>query len=52
LAYSVNKEKGEFDFPIIYAEPNKKVIEILENSQNLDEAIGKVININWPNNLF
>jgi transglutaminase-like putative cysteine protease len=47
LAYSVNEEKGEFDFPIVYAEPDKKVIEILKNSHNLDEAIQKVISINW-----
>jgi transglutaminase-like putative cysteine protease len=47
LAYSVNEDKGEVDFSVIYAEPNKKVIEILENSQNLDEAIKKVINTNW-----
>lgn len=52
LAYSVDEEKGEFDFPIIYAEPNKKVIDILKNSQNLDEAIGKVINVNWHQELM
>lgn len=52
LAYNVDDGKGEFDFPIIYAEPNKKVIDILKNSQNLDEAIGKVINVNWHQELM
>ena len=47
LAYTVNEDKGEVDFPVIYVEPNKKVIEILKNSQNLNEAIRKVINTNW-----
>ena len=52
LAYPVNKDKGETDFPIIYTEPNKKVIEILKNSKNLNEAIQKVININWLQELM
>ncbi|HML05223.1 MAG TPA: hypothetical protein VK426_05575, partial [Methanobacterium sp.] len=52
LAYPVNKDKGEIDFPIIYTEPNKKVIEILKNSKNLNEAIQKVININWLQELM
>lgn len=52
LAYSVNEDKGEVDFPVVYVEPNKKVIEILKNSKNLDEAIREVINTNWLNFLF
>lgn len=52
LAYMVDEGKGEFDFPIVYAEPNKKVVEILKNSQNLDEAIRKVISINWLHELM
>lgn len=47
LAYKVNEEKGEFDFPIVYAEPDKKIIEILKNNHNLDEAIQEMISINW-----
>ncbi|MGF7117144.1 transglutaminase-like domain-containing protein [Methanobacterium oryzae] len=47
LAYSVNEEKGEVDFPTIYSEPNKKVIEILKTSKNLTEAMNKVINTEW-----
>lgn len=49
LAYLVNKDKGEVDFPTIYAEPNKSVIEILQNSQNLKDAIDKVLNTEWLN---
>lgn len=52
LAYNVNEGKGEFDFPIIYAEPDKKVIEILKSSQDLDEAIGKVTGVNWLQELM
>lgn len=47
LAYSPNKEKGEVDFPTIYAEPNKKVIEILQNSQNLKDAVDNVLATEW-----
>ncbi len=47
LAYLVNEEKGEFNFPIIFSKPNNKVVEILKNSHNLDEAIQKVISVNW-----
>lgn len=52
LAYPVNEDKGEVDFPVIYTEPNKKVIEIFKNSQNLDESIRKVINVNWHQELM
>lgn len=47
LAYSVNEEKGEVDFPTIYSKPNKKVIEILKTNKNLTEAMNKVINTEW-----
>jgi transglutaminase-like putative cysteine protease len=48
LAY-LPKEKEEVDFPIIYSEPNKRVIEILKNSQNLKNAIDKVLTTEWLN---
>ena len=48
LAYSPRVEKGEVDFPNLYAEPNEKVIQILENSKNLNEALENVFNTNWP----
>ncbi|MGB9936521.1 MAG: transglutaminase-like domain-containing protein [Methanobacterium sp.] len=47
LAYKVNEEKGEFDFPIIYDRPNERIIDILKNSENLDGAIEKVVSTNW-----
>jgi transglutaminase-like putative cysteine protease len=47
LAYLVNKDKGEVDFPTIYAEPNKTVIEILQNSQNLRDVIDNVLTTEW-----
>ncbi|MDI6644745.1 MAG: transglutaminase-like domain-containing protein [Methanobacteriaceae archaeon] len=47
LAYNIKKEKGELDFPTIYAQPNRKVIKILEKSSNLDEALDKVFNTSW-----
>lgn len=49
LAYSPNKENREVYFPIIYAEPNKTVIRILQNSQNLKDAVNKVMGIEWSN---
>ena len=48
LAYSPRVEKGEVDFLNLYAEPNEKVIQILENSLNLTEALENVFNTNWP----
>jgi len=47
LAYSPNKEKEEFNFQAIYSYPNKKVIEILKNSKNLNDALKKVIETDW-----
>jgi transglutaminase-like putative cysteine protease len=47
LAYSPRKEKNEVDFRVIYAEPNKKVVEILSNSKNLNEALDSVFNTEW-----
>ncbi len=41
LAYSPIKEKGEVDFPTICAEPNKKVIEILQRQQKFKRCSGK-----------
>lgn len=49
LAYPVNKDKGEVDFPTIYVEPNKAVMGILQNSQNLKDAINKVLITEWLN---
>lgn len=43
LAYPVDEEKGEVDFPIIYSEPNENVIEILKGSGSLTEAVEKII---------
>ena len=47
LAYSPREEKNEVDFRVIYAEPNKKVVEILNNSKNLNEALDCVFNTEW-----
>lgn len=42
LAFQVRKELGEVDFPVIYAEPNKKVVNVLKNSANLDELVNNL----------
>jgi transglutaminase-like putative cysteine protease len=47
LAYSPKEEKNEVDFRVIYAEPNKKVVEILGQSRNLTEALDKIFDTNW-----
>jgi len=47
LAYPVDEEKGEVDFLTIYPEPNEKVIEILEGSRSLTEAVEKIISTDW-----
>ncbi|MDI6724652.1 MAG: transglutaminase family protein [Methanobacterium sp.] len=47
LAYPVDEEKGEVDFLTIYSEPNEKVIEILEGSRSLTEAVEKIISTDW-----
>ncbi len=47
LAYSPKPENGEIDFPTIYSEPDKKVVEILKQSNDLTEALDKIFNTNW-----
>ncbi|MBI5679653.1 MAG: transglutaminase domain-containing protein [Methanobacterium sp.] len=47
LAYSPIKKSGEIDYPTIYASPNTKVIEILRNSTNLDEAFDLIVNTDF-----
>ena len=47
LAYSPREEKNEVDFPIIYAEPDKRVINILSGSKDLTEALDKIFNTEW-----
>jgi len=47
LAYPVDEEKGEVDFPTIYSEPNEMVIEILKGSRSLTEAVEKIISTDW-----
>ena len=47
IAYSPIKEKNEADFPIIYAEPDKRVINILGGSKGLTKALNKVFNTKW-----
>jgi len=36
LAFTVRRDMGEEDIPVIYAEPDKLVIRILENSKNFE----------------
>lgn len=47
LAYYPNKEIGEVDFYVIYSEPNKKAVKILEGSENLNEAVKRIIDTGW-----
>lgn len=47
LAYYPVEKKGEIDYPIIYAHPNTKVIEILKNSRKLEEAIDLIVNTDF-----
>ena len=47
LAYLPEKEKNEVDFKVIYAEPDKRVVEILRQSRNLNEALDKIFNTSW-----
>lgn len=47
LAYLPEEEKNEVDFKVIYAEPDKRVVEILGQSRNLNEALDKIFNTNW-----
>jgi len=43
LAY-YPKRNGEIDFPVIYVEPNKMIVEILGRSKNFTEAMENIIN--------
>ena len=47
LAYLPEEEKNEVDFKVIYAEPDKRVVEILGQSRNLNEALDKIFNTSW-----
>ncbi len=47
LAYLPEEEKNEVDFKVIYAEPDKRVVEILRQSRNLNEALDKIFNTSW-----
>ncbi|MGB9978814.1 transglutaminase-like domain-containing protein [Methanobacterium sp.] len=47
LAYSPKEEKNEVDFGVICAEPDKRVVEILRHSRNLDEALDRIFDTNW-----
>ena len=47
LAYLPKEEKNEVDFKVIYAEPDKRVVEILGHSRNLTEALDKIFNTDF-----
>jgi len=47
LAYSPKAENGEIDFPVIYSEPDKRVIEILSRSNDLNEVLTKIFHTKW-----
>ncbi len=47
LAYSVQNDKGEVDFPTIYCMPHRKVSEIILKSKNLSEALDKIFHTEW-----
>ena len=47
LAYLPEEEKNEVDFKVIYAEPDKRVVELLGLSRNLMEAFDKLFNTSW-----
>ena len=47
LAYLPEEEKNEVDFQVIYAEPDKTVVEILRQSGNLTEALDKILDTSW-----
>lgn len=42
LAYAPQKE-GDKDYPIIYADPHPKIINILQSNSSLDEVIKKIV---------
>lgn len=47
LAYTPRPENGEIDYPIIYPLPNRRVLEILKESENLTKAVEKVNETEW-----
>ena len=47
ILLTYQKKKNEVDFRVIYAEPDKRVVEILMQSRNLNEALDKIFNTNW-----
>lgn len=47
LAYLPEEEKNEVDFRIVYAEPDRRVVEILGQSRNVNEALDKIFNTDW-----
>lgn len=47
LAYLPEEEKNEVDFRVIYAEPDRRVVEILRQSRNLNEALDKIFDMDW-----
>lgn len=47
LAYSIQNDKGEEDFPIIYEVPNNLMSEIMLSSQDLKEVLDKIFNTKW-----
>jgi transglutaminase-like putative cysteine protease len=47
LAYLPEEEKNEIDFRVIYAEPDRRVVEILRQSRNLTEALDKIFDTDW-----
>ncbi len=47
LAYLPEEEKNEVDFRVIYAEPDRRVVEILRQSRNLTEALDKIFDTDW-----
>jgi transglutaminase-like putative cysteine protease len=47
LAYSPRKEEGEVDFPIIHAEPDRRVMEILSRSNDFNEALERIFYTKW-----
>lgn len=47
LAYTPRPENGEIDYPIIYPLPNRRVLEVLKDSENLTKAVEKVNETEW-----
>lgn len=42
LAFRINESLGEIDYPVIYLEPNGKIIKAFKSSKNLEELINKL----------